>query len=129
MGWRPLVLQKLDAHTLNQHEKANTKTIAKDLDMADELHEAAAMRITSYQQRAASSYNRHVKQRTFQAGDLVLRKVFENMADPITGKFKLNWEGPYAIVKIGATKSYALHKLDGTLVPCMWNDMHLMRYY
>ena len=42
-------------------EKAKTEAIAKDLDMADELHEAVAVRITSYQQRVASSYNRHIK--------------------------------------------------------------------
>ena len=42
-------------------EKANTEAITKDLDMADELCEVAAVRIASYQQRAASSYNMHVK--------------------------------------------------------------------
>ena len=71
-------------------EKANTKAITKDLDMANELREAEAVSIASYQQRATRSYNRHVKQRTFQAGDLVLRKVFENMADPTAKKFHPN---------------------------------------
>ena len=32
-------------------EKANTEAIAKDLDMTDELREAAAICITLYQQR------------------------------------------------------------------------------
>ena len=44
-------------------EKANTEAIAKDLDMTDELHEAAVVRIASYQQRITNLYNRHVKQR------------------------------------------------------------------
>ena len=42
-------------------EKANTEVIEKDLNMVDELREATNVRITSYQQRAERSYNRHVK--------------------------------------------------------------------
>ena len=33
------------------------------------------------------------------------------------------------IVKVGATDSYALNKLNGILVPRMWNAMHLKMYY
>ena len=58
-------------------EKANTEAIAKDLDMADELHEVATVRMASHQQRITNLYNRRVRQRTLRAGDLVLRKVFE----------------------------------------------------
>ena len=61
----------------------------------------------------------HGKQRAFRTGDLVLRKVFENKADPTTNKFQPNWEGPYMIVRVGATESNALNKLNGTLVPRM----------
>ena len=31
------------------------------------------------------------------------------------------------IVRVGAAGSYALNKLDGTLVHRMWNAMHLKR--
>ena len=71
-------------------EKANTEALAKDLDMIDELHEATVMRMSSYQQRTTNLYNRRVRQRTFQAGDLVLRRVFENTADPVADKFQPN---------------------------------------
>ena len=46
-------------------EKANTEAISKDLDMTDELREAATVRKTSYQQRIKNLYNRHVKQLAF----------------------------------------------------------------
>ena len=75
----------------------NAETIARVLDGSDELREAAAIRITSYQRRLANSYNIRVKPRVFQPGDLVLRKVFENTADPTSGKFQPNWEGPYVM--------------------------------
>ena len=110
-------------------EKENTEAITKDLDMIDELREAVAMLIASYQQRMKNLYNKRVKQLVFRAEDLVLRRVFENTADPTSGKFQSNWEGPYVVVRVGAVGSYALNKLDGMLVPKMWNAMHLKRYY
>ena len=74
-------------------------------------------------------YNRHIKTRAFQVGDLVLRKVFENTVDPTARKFQPNWEGPYVIVRVGLAWSYALNKLDRAPMPRMWNAMHLKRYY
>ena len=108
---------------------ANVEAISKDLDMADEVLEAAAKHIASYQQRMEYLFNRHIKLLAFQAGDLVLRKVFENIANPTVGKFQPYLEGPYIVVRVGAAESYALNKLDWTLVPRMWNVMHLKRYY
>ena len=97
--------------------------------MTDELREAAAVRITSYQQRLTNLYNRHVKPHAFRAKDLVLRRVFENTVDLVAEKFQPNWEGPYMIVRVGPAGSYALNKLDRTPVPRMWNAIHLKRYY
>ena len=110
-------------------KEANIEAVIKDLDTADELREAAAVRITSYQQRLLSLHNRRVKSRTFKAGDLVLRRVFENRANPADEKFQPNWEGPYTVVRVGIFGSYALSKPNGTVVPRMWNVMHLKKYY
>ena len=74
-------------------------------------------------------YNKHIKPHALQAGDLVLRKVFENTTDLATGNFQPNWEGPYMIVRVGLVGSYTLNKLDGALLPRIWNIMHLKRYY
>ena len=54
-------------------EEANAEVITKDLDMADEPRETVVVCIASYQQILANLYNRRVKPRTFQDGDLVLR--------------------------------------------------------
>ena len=93
-------------------EKANAEAITKDLDMADELSEAATVSVASYQQRLANLYNRRVKPRIFQDEDLVLRRVFENTANPTEGKFQPNWEGPYTVVRVEAIESYTLNKLN-----------------
>ena len=71
-------------------DPANEESMIRDLDTSDELREAAAIRMASYQRRLANSYNKRVRPRTFQPGDLVLLKVFENTADPTTGKFQPN---------------------------------------
>ena len=109
-------------------EQSNTEYVIKNLDMENELREAAAMRKASYHCRLANLYNRHVKPRMFQPGNLFLRKVFENTADLSTEKFQPNWEGPYIVTRANESGSYALDKLDGTPVPRMWNVMHLKRY-
>ena len=110
-------------------KQGNAELMIKDLDTVDELRESAAIRIASYQRRLANSYNKRVKPRTFQPGDLVLRRVFENTADPNVGKFQPNWEGPYLVTRADESEFYALDKLDGTPVPRIWNATHLKRYY
>ena len=110
-------------------EEANSEAITKDLDITDELWEAAAVHITSCQQRLANLHNRLVKPCTIKAGELVLRRVFENTANPADGKFQANWEGPYKVVRVGTIGSYALSKPDGIAGPRMCNAMHLKKYY
>ena len=46
-------------------EKANAEAITKDLDMKNELCEAANVRIALYQQRQTNLYNMHVKPHAF----------------------------------------------------------------
>ena len=107
----------------------NDGSMIKELDTSDELREAVAIRVTSYQRRLANFYNNRVRPRVFQPGDLVLRRVFENNADPMAGKFQPNWEGSYVVTWPGESGSYAIDKTNGTPVPRMWNATHLKRYY
>ena len=110
-------------------DPANEKSMIKELDTSDELREAAAIRVISYQRHLANSYNKRVKPRMFRPSDLILRNVFKNTVDPTAGKFQPNWEGPYVVRRLGESGSYAIDKNDGTPVPRMWNAMHLKRYY
>ena len=71
-------------------EQENAELVIKVLDTVDELRESVAVRIASYQRRLANSYNKRVKPRMFQLGDLVLIKVFEIIADPTAEKFQPN---------------------------------------
>ena len=98
-------------------EEASTEAIIKYLDTVDELREAATMCIASYQQRLASWHNRRVKPLTFKTRELVLRRVFKNMSNPTGMKFQHNWEGPYTVVLVRTTESYALSIQTGLLFP------------
>ena len=91
-GMEAIILIEIGMPTVRVeiHEKANVEAIAKDLDTIDELREAAAVRIASYQQRLANLHNRQVKPLTFLLGELVLRRVFENTANLANGKFQPN---------------------------------------
>ena len=58
-------------------ESANKEFIIRELDTSDELREAVAIRLASYQHRLANAYNKRVRPRVFQLGDLVLRKILK----------------------------------------------------
>ena len=110
-------------------ESENEGSVIRELDTSDELWEAATIQVTSYQRRLTNFYNKRVRPRVFQPGDLVLRRVFKNTMDHKAGKFQPNWEGPYIVTRSGESGSYAIDKTDGTPIPRMWNAMHLERYY
>ena len=55
-------------------ETVNMEHMLLDLDLLDEKKEAARGRATIYQQKVAKFYNKNVRLRQFQEGDLVLRK-------------------------------------------------------
>ena len=89
-------------------ESENAESVVIELNASDELREAAVIRVVSYQRRLTNSYNKRVKPRVFQPDDLVLRKVFENNADPTAEKFQPNWE--YVVTRPGEFGSYAIDK-------------------
>ena len=113
-GMEAIIPIKIEMPTVRTeiHEKANAEVIDKDLYTTNKLRETTAMRMTSYQQRLANLHNRLVKPRTFVPRELVLRRVFENTANPANRKFQLNWEGSYMVVQVETTGSYALSKTD-----------------
>ena len=82
-----------------------------------------------YQQKMAEYYNRRVKLRRLEIGDLVLRKVSIATKDPNQGKLGLTWEGPYRVVHYSRQGSYHLETLDGQKLPRPWNIKNLKKYY
>jgi hypothetical protein len=69
---------------------------------------------------------RNVKERSFNVGDLVLRRIQNT-----EGLHKLSspWEGPFTIAKVTGSGSYRLQTLEGEDVNNSWNVDQLCRFY
>ena len=70
-----------------------------------------------------SHADKKVRFRTFEPGDLVLKRVFPSL--PHLGP---KWEGPFVIQRKLEKGTFKLTTVDGEEVPRAWNAQHLMRY-
>ncbi|XP_072084532.1 uncharacterized protein [Arachis hypogaea] len=74
--------------------KNNNKRLA-DLDLIDEEREIAIIKQLAMKQFIQKRHNKKVNPRTFEEGELVLRKTEEARKPQIHGKLAANWEGPF----------------------------------
>ena len=81
------------------HEGNNDDQLQVNLDCLGEVREKASDKMTKYQQKTAEYYNKRVKLRQLDIGDLVLRKVTPATRDSAQGKFSPTWEGSYRVVR------------------------------
>ena len=79
-------------------EEGNDDKVRLNLDYLDEVRDKASSRMAKYQQKMVEYYNKRVKLRQLDIGDLVLRKVTISTKDPTQGKLGPTWEGPYRVV-------------------------------
>ena len=107
----------------------NELMMVEHLDLLEEYREAATIRLAEYRQRLARRYNRDVKVREFDAGDLVLRKAVGNMRDTNAEKLAPTWEGPYRVTSITGVRAYYLENLDERPIPWPWNVHNLEKFY
>ncbi|RWR80063.1 gag-pol precursor [Cinnamomum micranthum f. kanehirae] len=107
----------------------NNMNLARELDLAEERREAAAIRLASYQQQLARGYNQKVRERKFSAGELVLKKVLTADKNPSEGKLGPNWQGPFKVVSVAGQSAYRLEDMNGKELPRPWNAAHLKKYY
>ena len=103
----------------------NSKLMLKQVNLLEERRESVTILLAEYQQKLAQRYTRDVRRREFGVGDLVLRKVVENMRDVNVGKLAPTWEGPYKVTTITSVGAYYLEDLDERLLPRPWNAHNL----
>ncbi|XP_070005039.1 uncharacterized protein [Nicotiana sylvestris] len=81
-----------------------------------------------YQQRMARSYNKKVRPRYFEVGQLVLRRILPHHQEA-KGKFAPNWKGPYIIRKILPKAVLYLGGIEGNDPEAAVNADAVKRYY
>jgi len=111
------------------HKEDNDDQLRINLDCLDEVRDNAPNRMKKYQQKMAEYYNRRIKLRQLDIGDLILRKVTTATRDSTQGKLGPTWEGPYRVVHYSRQGSYHLKTLDEQRLPRPWNIEHLKKYH
>ncbi|XP_049357065.1 uncharacterized protein LOC125821726 [Solanum verrucosum] len=81
-----------------------------------------------YQQRMIRSFNKKVRSRTFEEGQLVLKRIFPHK-DEYKGKFAPNSLGPYMVRKVLTGGALILPEMDGQEWPKPINTGSLKIYY
>ncbi|KAL0455735.1 UNVERIFIED_CONTAM: hypothetical protein Slati_0912700 [Sesamum latifolium] len=107
-------------------ENHNNELLKENLDLLEELRKKAFLRVQRYKNIMINAYNRRVKARSFQVGDLVLRRV--DTLKPV-GKLDPTWEGPYKITSVIGRGAYRLEDLEGCPLSRPWNVHNLKRHY
>ena len=110
-------------------EEGNDEKLRLNLDCLDEVRDKTSSKMAKYQQKMAEYYNKRVKLRQLDIGDLVLCKVSAATKDPNQGKLGPTWEGPYRVVHYSRRGSYHLETLDGQKLPRPWNIENLKKYH
>ena len=97
-----------------------------DINSLEEACCAALVQSARYLKGIRRYHDRNIKERSFNVGDLVLRRIQNT-----TGLHKLNspWEGPFSISKVTGPGSYRLQTLEGEEIDNSWNIDQLCRFY
>ncbi|GKV49513.1 hypothetical protein SLEP1_g56262 [Rubroshorea leprosula] len=102
----------------DRHDDLNNEQLLREnLDFVEEIREMSRIRNMAHQSRVAKFYNKRVRARQFQVGDLVLRKAGLTNTHSHMGKLAPNWEGPYMVVRVKRHGSYMLADIQGRQLP------------
>ena len=103
------------------------------IDNIDELTDKllkALKEIEKDKLRVARAYNKKVKGKSFQVGDLVWKTILPlGMKSNKFGKWSPSWEGPYRVVKVIFGNSYMMEMLQGDRLPRAINGKYLKKFY
>ena len=104
--------------------------------MMDNIDEVADKRLAALKAierdklRVARAYNKKVKLKNFQIGDLVWKVILPiGSKDRKFGKWYPSWEGPFRIARIVPGNSYLVESIQGTLLPRALNGKYLKKYH
>ncbi|XP_057789942.1 uncharacterized protein LOC131006784 [Salvia miltiorrhiza] len=110
-------------------EEENARLRLEELEALDEKRLEAQQKLECYQARLSKSFNKTVRVRSFQVGDLVLavrRPIV--VTHRVENKFVSRWDGPYVVKEVYTNGAYRLLSDDNVRVGPI-NGKFLKRYY
>jgi hypothetical protein len=116
-----------DSPAVEQYDEGISEDSRRvDIDGLEEARCAALVQSAKYLEGIRRYHDRNVKERSFNVGDLVLRRIQNT-----EGLHKLSspWEGPFTVAKVTGLGSNCLQTLEGENVSNSWNIDHLCRFY
>ena len=120
---------KIAVHCLATTMGENACLRLEELEALDEKRLQAQQQLECYQARLTKAFNRKVRPRSFQIGDLVLAvrrpiNLKHRPGDKLTSK----WDGPYLVQEVYSSNAYLLMDHEGIQVGPI-NGKFLKRYY
>ena len=125
MAWKLFSLLSVKSH----HYEENARLRLEDLEALDEKRLEAQQRLECYQAHLSRAFNKRVRPRSFQEGDLVLAVRRPIITTHRTGnKFNSKWDGPYVVREVYSNGAYKIVTEDGFRIGPI-NGKFLKRYY
>jgi len=98
--------------------------------MMDNIDEVANVRLKALKEiekdkaRVAKAYNKKVKRKLFQVGELVWKTILPiGSKSNKFSKWSSNWKGPYKVIKVIFGNSYLLETLQGERLNRAFNEI------
>jgi hypothetical protein len=103
------------------------------MDTIDEVLESQLRALEEIEREKAGlakAYNKRVKEKSFQVGDLVWKTILPlGSRNNRFGKLSPSWEGPFKVIKIVHSNAYFVETPEGTPLPKALNCKYLKRFY
>jgi hypothetical protein len=129
--WHRILSEALWAHRISKHSA--TKVSPFELVYGQEV---AGKRVTALGEiekdkiMVIRAYNKKVKAKSFQVGDLVWKTILPlRNKDRKFGKWSPSWEGPYKVKQVISGNAYLLQTLQGKDLPKALNERFLKQYH
>ncbi|XP_045802284.1 uncharacterized protein LOC123895852 [Trifolium pratense] len=95
----------------------------------DEERLRALDTLTRQKERVAKAYNKKVKSKTFDVGNLVWKVILPmDKKDRVLGKWSPNWEGPFKIIQVFSNGAYEIEELTSEKRTLNINGKYLKKY-
>jgi transposase InsO family protein len=107
-------------------ESVQDELRAQDVVLVDEARHRSALRAARYQQQLRRYSQRHVRPRTLEVGDYVLKRVLSRVG---LNKLSPTWEGPFRVTEVSRPGCVRLATQEGEELPFPWNIEHLRKFY